>query len=59
MSAAAGAPTLSLFTSPRADIFAPVGPHTATVAATSQPSDKPMELLTVDTVLAAAVKLLQ
>jgi heptosyltransferase III len=59
ISAAAGVPTLSLFTSPRADMFPPVGPHTATIAASSQPSDKPMEALAVDTVFAAATKLLQ
>jgi ADP-heptose:LPS heptosyltransferase len=59
ISAAAGTPTLSLFTSARADSYPPVGPHTATVIATSQPSETPMEALTVDTVLAGAVKLLQ
>jgi heptosyltransferase III len=59
ISAAAGTPTLSLFTSARADSYPPVGPHTATVVATSQPSETPMEALTVDTVLAGAVKLLQ
>jgi ADP-heptose:LPS heptosyltransferase len=59
ISAAAGTPTLSLFTSPRADTFAPVGPHTSTVAATTELTDKPMEALAVDTVLSAAIKLLQ
>lgn len=59
ISAAAGTPTLSLFTSPRSDIFAPVGPNAASVTATTQLSDKPMAELAVDTVLAAAVKLLQ
>jgi ADP-heptose:LPS heptosyltransferase len=59
ISAAAGAPTLSLFTSPRSDTFAPVGPHTAAVVATAELSDRPMEMLAVDTVLAAAINLLQ
>ena len=59
ISAAAGTPTLSLFTSPRSDTFAPVGPHTAAIAATSELSDRPMEALAVDTVLAAAKNLLQ
>jgi ADP-heptose:LPS heptosyltransferase len=59
ISAAAGTPTLSLFTSPRSDMFAPVGPRTAAVAATAELTEKPMEALTVDTVLAAAVNLLQ
>ena len=59
ISAAAGTPTLSLFTSPRSDRFAPVGPHTAAITATTELIDRPMEALTVDTVLAAAQKLLQ
>jgi ADP-heptose:LPS heptosyltransferase len=59
ISAAAGTPTLSLFTSPRSDMFAPVGPRTAAVAATAELTDRPMEALAVDTVLAAAMKLLQ
>jgi len=59
ISAAAGTPTLSLFTSPRSDTFAPAGPRTAAVAATTELSDRPMEALAVDTVLAAAINLLQ
>jgi ADP-heptose:LPS heptosyltransferase len=59
ISAAAGTPTLSLFTSPRSSNFAPVGPHTAAIAATNELIDRPMEALAVDTVLAAAHKLLR
>ncbi len=59
VSAAAGTPTLSLFTSPRAEIFAPVGPRVASIAAASQPSETPMLELPVKTVVAAATKLLK
>jgi heptosyltransferase-3 len=59
IAAAAGAPTLSLFTSPRADEFAAVGPRTASLIATSEPSETPMALLAVETVVAAAARLLQ
>ncbi len=59
VSAAAGTPTLSLFTSPRAATFAPVGPRTAALAATSEPSEMPMQALDVKTVVAAAISLLQ
>ena len=59
IAAAAGTPTLTLFTSQRASAFAPVGPRVASLVASSQPSDRPMEALTVDTVLAAAAELLR
>jgi ADP-heptose:LPS heptosyltransferase len=58
VAAAAGAPTLTLFTSARASTFAPVGPRAATLIASSQLSDTPMELLAVETVVAAASEML-
>jgi heptosyltransferase-3 len=59
VAAAAGAPTLTLFTSPRSEVFAPVGPRAASMNGTSEPSEKPMEALTVKTVVAAAAELLK
>jgi len=59
IAAAAGTPTLSLFTSPRATAFAPVGPRAALVTAATQPSDAPMQALAVETVVEAATRLLQ
>jgi len=58
VAAAAGAPTLTLFTSARASTFPPVGPRAAALIATDQLSDKPMELLAVETVVAAATQML-
>jgi heptosyltransferase-3 len=59
ISAAAGTPTLSLFTSPRATIFAPVGPRAATLTASNVPSETPMQALDVETVVEAASQLMQ
>lgn len=58
LSAAAGAPTLGLFGPTPASEYAPAGRCTAVAQAPGPPGQTPIELLTVDTVVAAATALL-
>ncbi len=58
IAAASGAPTLGLFGRSRADEYAPAGPRTAVAIAPGPPGETPMDLLTVEAVLAVAQTLL-
>ncbi len=59
LAAAAGTPTLGLFGRSKASEYAPAGARTATAVAPGPEGQAPMDGLTVDTVLAAALSLLE
>jgi len=58
IAAASGVPTLGLFGRSRADEYAPAGPRTAVAIAPGPPGETPMDLLSIEAVLAEAETLL-